>query len=274
MKLALGVEYDGSQYHGWQRQKNTQETVQEKVEAALSILATSPVSVVCAGRTDAGVHAFEQVVHFETNKHREMHQWVLGTNSNLPDDIRIIWIKEVPEYFHARFSAAARYYRYEILNRWVKSALRRHHVTTIFNPLDEKLMQQGANYLLGVHDFTSYRAQGCQANSPVKHMHSIVIKRIGDKLIIDIIANAFLHHMVRNIVGTLLPIGTGEKPPEFAQQVLQARDRKQAGATALPNGLYFKGVYYPKEYGLNNLEAFMPFSEAIEKNLASKQTCL
>ena len=274
MKFALGVEYDGSRYHGWQRQKNTHETVQEKVEIALSILATCPVSVVCAGRTDAGVHAFEQVVHFETNKHREMHQWVLGTNSNLPDDVRIIWIKQVADNFHARFSAAARYYRYEILNRWVKSALSRHHVTTIFNPLDEKLMQHGANYLLGVHDFTSYRAQGCQAKSPIKHMHSIVIKRIDDKIIIDIIANAFLHHMVRNIVGTLLPIGTGEKPPEFAQQVLQAKDRKQAGITALPNGLYFKGVYYPKEYGLDNLDAFSPFSDAIEKNLASKQICL
>ena len=265
MKFAVGVEYDGSCYHGWQRQKNTPQTVQEKLESALSVLASSPVSVVCAGRTDAGVHALEQVVHFETSKQRELHQWVFGTNANLPDDIRVVWIKPVTEDFHARFSAAARYYRYEILNRWVKSALSRHHVTTIFNPLDENLMQKGANYLLGTHDFTSFRAQACQAKSPVKHIHSIVIKRIDDIIIIDIIANAFLHHMVRNIVGTLLPVGTGERPPEFVHHALKAKDRRQAGVTALPNGLYFKGVYYPEAFGLDNLEAFSPFSDAIEK---------
>lgn len=146
MKLALGVEYDGSRYHGWQRQKNTRDTVQEKVEAALSLLASHPVSVVCAGRTDAGVHALQQVIHFETDKERGMHQWVFGCNANLPDDIRILWIKSVPDDFNARFTAAARYYRYEILNRWVKSAIDRHHVTTIFQPLDASLMQEGANF--------------------------------------------------------------------------------------------------------------------------------
>ena len=264
MKFALGVEYDGSRYHGWQRQKNTRETVQEKVELALSHLATHSVSVTCAGRTDAGVHAFEQVVHFETQKERELHQWVLGTNTNLPDDIRAVWIKPVPDNFHARFSAVARYYRYEILNRWVKSALRRNHVTTIFQPLDESLMQLGANFLLGTHDFTSFRAQACQAKSPVKQIHSIVIKRSGDKIIIDIIANAFLHHMIRNIVGTLLPVGKGEEAPEYIQQVLHAKDRKQAGVTALPNGLYFKGVYYPQKYGLEAMDAFAPFTDVID----------
>ena len=264
MKLALGVEYDGSQYHGWQRQKSTSETVQEKVEAALSVLAVHPVAVVCAGRTDAGVHAFEQVVHFETLKQRKLHQWVLGANANLPDDIRIVWIKPVPDDFHARYSAAARYYRYEILNRWVKSALNRNHVTTIFQPLNESLMQQGANFLLGTHDYTSFRAQGCQAKSAIKKIHSIVIKRSNDKIIIDIIASAFLHHMVRNIVGTLLPVGKGEQPPEYVERVLRAQDRKQAGVTALPNGLYFKGVYYPKIFGLDTQEAFAPFSDAIE----------
>lgn len=268
MKLALGVEYDGSRYHGWQRQKNTPDTVQEKIESALSLLAAHPVAVTCAGRTDAGVHAFEQVIHFETEKERELHQWVFGANANLPDDIRIIWIKPVPDNFHARFSAAARYYRYEILNRWVKSALSRHHVTTIFQPLDESLMQLGANFLLGTHDFTSFRAQACQAKSPIKQIHSIVIKRSDDKIIIDIIASAFLHHMVRNIVGTLLPVGKGEEDPIFVQQVLQAKDRKQAGVTALPNGLYFKGVYYPQAYGLDTLDAFAPFGDAIE----TKQT--
>jgi len=264
MKFALGVEYDGSRYHGWQRQKSTPLTVQEHVEKALSVLAAHNVAVTCAGRTDAGVHAYEQVVHFETDKQREMHHWVLGANSNLPADIRITWIKPVKGDFHARFSAAARYYRYEILNRWVKSALHRNHVTTVFQPLDETLMQQGANFLIGEHDFSSFRAQGCQAKSPIKRIHSISISRTSDKISIDIIASAFLHHMVRNIVGTLLPIGRNEKEPEWVKDVLEAKDRKQAGATALPNGLYFKGVYYPKEHGLDALEAFAPFSDFIE----------
>lgn len=264
MKFALGVEYDGSRYHGWQRQKTTTETVQEKVEFALSQIATHPVAIVCAGRTDAGVHAFEQVVHFETDKQREMHQWVLGANTNLPADIRVVWIQPVADNFHARFSAVARYYRYDILNRGVKSALYRNHVTTIFNPLDESLMQQGADFLIGTHDFSSFRAYGCQAKSPVKHIHSIVIKRTNDKITVDIIASAFLHHMVRNIVGTLLPVGKGEQPPDYVERVLHAEDRKQAGATALPNGLYFKGVYYPKEFGLTPLGAFAPFTDVME----------
>lgn len=264
MKLALGIEYDGSRYQGWQRQKNTKETVQEKVELALSVIATHPVSVVCAGRTDAGVHAFEQVIHFETLKIREMHQWVLGANTNLPHDIRVVWIKHVTDDFHARFSAAARYYRYDILNRWVKSALYRNHVTTIFHPLNATLMQQGADFLVGKHDFSSFRAQDCQAKTPIKHIHSIVITRSNDKITIDIIANAFLHHMVRNIVGTLIPVGKGDQPPEYVNVALCAKNRKYAGVTALPNGLYFKGVYYPKKFGLDILDAFTPFSDVIE----------
>jgi tRNA pseudouridine38-40 synthase len=264
MKFALGVEYDGSRYHGWQRQKSTDLTVQGKVEEALSVLADHFVPIFCAGRTDAGVHAFEQVVHFETSKEREMHHWVFGVNANLPDDIRITWIKPVSEDFHARFSAAARYYRYEILNRAVKSALYRSHVTTVFNPLDETLMQEGANHLIGQHDFSSFRAQGCQAKSPIKNIHSIKIMRTNDKITIDLIANAFLHHMVRNIVGVLLPIGRAEMKPEWVAEVLAAKDRKVAGVTALPNGLYFKGVYYPKRFGLDTLDAFEPYSGAIE----------
>jgi len=265
LRLALGVEYDGSRYHGWQRQKSTDLTVQEKIEKALSVLANHRVAVVCAGRTDAGVHAFEQVVHFETEMQREPHQWVLGANANLPNDIRIVWIKLVTDEFHARFSAAARYYRYEILNRWVKSALHRNHVTTIFTPLDETLMQKGADCLVGTHDFSSFRAHGCQAKTPIKQIHSISIKRSNDKITIDVIANAFLHHMIRNIVGTLLPVGRAEKPPEWVASVLIAKDRKKAGVTAQPNGLYFKGVYYPKKFGLKQLEAFAPFSNSIEQ---------
>ncbi len=264
MKFALGVEYDGSRYYGWQRQKSTPLTIQEYVEKALSVLAAHPVAIVCAGRTDARVHAYEQVIHFETDKQREIHHWVFGANANLPDDIRIVWIKAVDDDFHARFSAAARYYRYEILNRRVKSALHRNHVMTIFQPLDEKLIQKGANYLIGEHDFTSFRAQGCQAKSPIKRIHSISIRRTSDKISVDIIASAFLHHMVRNIVGTLLPVGLNEKEPEWVQSVLQGKDRKKAGVTALPNGLYFKGVYYPKHFGLDTLSAFEPFIRAIE----------
>ncbi len=264
MRIALGVEYDGSRYHGWQRQKSSVLTVQGMVEKAVSRLASHPVAVSCAGRTDAGVHAYEQIVHFDTDKQRKPHEWVLGTNTNLPDDIRITWMQFVSDDFHARFSAAARYYRYEILNRGVKSALHRNHVTTIFHPLDEKKMQQGANYLIGMHDFSSFRAQGCQAKNPNKKIHSILIKRSDDKITLDIIASAFLHHMVRNIVGTLLPVGRGEMPAEWVGEVLQAKDRKVAGVTAPPNGLYFKGVCYPKRFGINTLKEFQPIAEAIE----------
>ena len=264
LKIALGVEYDGSRYHGWQRQKNTPLTIQEMLENALSKMATHAVATVCAGRTDAGVHALQQVVHFETNKHRADHEWIFGGNSHLPDDIRIVWVRPVCDDFHARFSAAARYYRYEILNRGIKSALYRNNVTTIFQPLDTVLMQQGADYLLGVHDFSSFRAGACQAKSPIKHIHSISIKRSNDKITVDIIASAFLHHMVRNIVGTLLPVAKGDMPPDWVHSVLLAKDRKKAGVTALPNGLYFKGVYYPEKFGLPVLEVFKPFSKAIE----------
>lgn len=264
MKIALGIEYDGGQYHGWQRQKNTPFTIQEQLENALSKLATHDVSVVCAGRTDAGVHAFEQVIHFETDTARTTDEWVFGGNANLPPDIRILWKKTVSDDFHARFSAAARYYRYELLNRPVKSALYRHHLTTIFKPLDELKMQQAANVLVGTHDFTSFRAQGCQAKSPVKQLHWIDIKRYNEKIVIEVIASAFLHHMVRNIVGSLLPIGLGQKHPDWLQEVLLAKDRKVAGVTAKPNGLFFKGVYYPEHFGLSNHHAFEPFSQAIE----------
>lgn len=271
MRIALGVEYDGANYHGWQRQKTTTLTVQECVEKALSKLAVHSVSIMCAGRTDAGVHAYEQVVHFETQTNRQAHEWVHGANSYLPSDIRILWMLPVVDGFHARFSAVARYYRYEILNRDVKSALRRDHVTTVFQTLDVARMQQAAQALIGEHDFSSFRAQGCQAKSPIKTMHWINIERSGDKITIDIIANAFLHHMVRNIVGTLLPIGRGEKEIDWLADVLKRKDRKEAGVTAPPNGLFFKGVYYPQYFGLKADRAFKPFCVDIE--LSSSMEC-
>jgi len=266
VRIVFGVEYDGSRYHGWQRQKSGVLTVQGMVEKAASKLASHAVAVHCAGRTDAGVHAYEQIIHFDTDKQRTPHAWVFGTNASLPSDIRITWMQFVADDFHARFSAAARYYRYEIHNRSVKSALHRNHVTTIFQPLDEENMQRGANFLIGKHDFSSFRAQGCQAKNPNKNIHSISIKRSDDKITLDIIANAFLHHMVRNIVGTLLPLGRGEMPAEWVAEVLQAKDRKVAGVTAPPNGLYFKGVYYPERFGINTLNEFQPFAEAMEIN--------
>lgn len=267
MNIALGVEYDGSRYHGWQRQKNTPETIQQKVEIAVSKLATHEVRVVCSGRTDAGVHAFGQVVHFTTDKVRSPDQWVRGCNTNLPDDIRIVWMQEVDETFHARFSAVARYYRYEILNRGVKSALYKDHVTTIFNPLDEDLMQSAAQALVGTHDFSSFRAQGCQASSPFRQIHWINVKRYHDKIIIDVIANAFLYHMIRNIVGSLLPIGLGKAKPEWLVDVLYAKDRTVAGVTAKPDGLYYKGVYYPQRFGLPYHRAFEPYTNKVESGL-------
>jgi tRNA pseudouridine38-40 synthase len=266
MRIALGVEYDGSRYHGWQRQKNTPLTVQEEVEKAVSILADHLVVVTCAGRTDARVHAFEQVIHFDTKTQRTMYQWVMGVNSNLPKDIRILWMQEVTDEFHARFSAVARYYCYEILNRRVPSALHRNYVTTLFQPLDEVAMQRGANHLLGEHDFTSFRARDCQAKSPIKRIHSIDITRSDDKIAIEIIANAFLHHMVRNIVGTLLPVGRGEAPAEWVAEVLAERDRDKAGVTAPPYGLFFKGVYYPKKFNVPTHPQFLHFEHALETN--------
>jgi tRNA pseudouridine38-40 synthase len=175
-------------------------------------------------------------------------------------------MQQVNDDFHARYSAAARYYRYEILNRWVKSALHRDHVTTIFTPLDADKMQQGANHLIGEHDFTSLRAVGCQAKSPIKHMHAINVRRQDDRIIMDVVASAFLHHMVRNIVGTLLPVAKGEKPPAWVAEVLAAKDRRVAGVTARPNGLYLSGIYYPERFGIPKHKIFEPFSECIESS--------
>lgn len=263
-RIALGVEYDGTGYAGWQKQPHCEPTVQSVVERAISVVANHGISVVCAGRTDAGVHALGQVVHFDTRAERQSQEWVFGINANLPPDVRILWAQPVMDDFHARFSAAARYYRYEILNRWVKSAIRRDHVTTIFKPLDQALMQQAANLLLGQHDFSAYRATGCQAKDPVKTLHVFQVTRTNDLLYIDVIANAFLHHMVRNLVGVLLAIGRGTQTPEWAAEVLQSRDRRQAGITSPPNGLYLKAIYYPRRFGLPTSPAFDAVRDQIE----------
>lgn len=249
MKIALGLEYCGTAYSGWQRQRHTG-SIQQCVEEALSRVADHTVTVQCAGRTDAGVHAWHQVIHFETEVGREMHAWVLGGNVNLPTDISLLWAKNVSDEFNARFSATGRSYQYIILNRRARPGTMHGYVTWEPRPLDERLMQQAAASLLGEHDFTSFRATECQARNPVREIRRLEITRSGGYVFIDIEANAFLHHMVRNIAGVLMAIGTGKMPVTWAQQVLEAKDRSLGGVTVPATGLYLKEVHYPLHFGI------------------------
>lgn len=255
VRIALGVEYDGSGFAGWQWQPNRR-SVQAELEKALSKVANHPVTVICAGRTDAGVHALEQVVHFDVNVERDLHAWLLGGNSNLPDEIRIIWVKQVVADFHARYSAIARLYRYMILNRPVKSALLGKQTTWCYHPLDAEVMNKAAQHLVGNHDFTSFRAQGCQSKSPFRIVHFVEVYREGEKVIIQICANAFLHHMVRNIAGVLMDIGMGKQAEDWTLALLVAKKRELGGATAPSSGLYLESVYYPPCYGFIKHPAF------------------
>lgn len=249
VRIVLGIEYDGSRYHGWQWQAG-KITVQAVLERALSIIADQKITVICAGRTDAGVHALEQVVHFDTVVERDMRAWVMGGNTQLPDDVRILWAKPAVADFHARYSAIARFYRYIFLNRPVKSALLRSQATWCYEHLDESVMHQAAQSLIGEHDFSSFRAQGCQSKSPNRMMYFIEVYRRGDQVIMDISANAFVHHMVRNIAGVLMDIGRGKQPVSWAEHLLLVKNRQQGGVTAAPYGLYLGGVYYPEHYGI------------------------
>lgn len=248
-RIVLGIEYDGSAYAGWQWQAGKR-TLQGELQAALSKIAAEPVTVHCAGRTDAGVHALEQVVHFDCEVPRDLRAWLMGGNSQLPDDIRIIWVKLAIGDFHARYSAIARFYRYVILNRAMKSALLRTQATWCYQPLDADKMHEAAQHLIGEHDFSSFRAQGCQSKSPNRLMHFIDVYRQDDRVIIDICANAFLHHMVRNIAGVLIEIGSGKQPVDWTAQLLAIKDRAQAAMTAPPHGLHLGGVFYPDCYGI------------------------
>jgi len=245
MRIALGIEYDGSAFKGWQLQRHGVRTVQAVVEAALQEVAAHPVRVTCAGRTDTGVHAVGQVAHFDTEAERAPRNWVLGTNANLPSDVAVNWAQVVDADFHARFSAEARSYRYLILNRPTRSSLLAGRATWVHRALDERAMHRAGQALLGTHDFSSYRAQGCQAKSPVRTLHSLSVARRGDLIELRVHANAFLHHMIRNIAGVLMAIGRGERPLEWAAQVLELRDRTLGGVTAPPDGLYFERVWYP-----------------------------
>lgn len=243
-RIALGIEYDGSSYHGWQIQPQ-QNTVEGQLERALSQIADVPINVTCAGRTDVGVHAKGQVVHFDTPIERPLETWVRGANSVLPPDIVVQWARTVPDTFHARFSAINRSYEYIIYNAPIRSALYARQSTWYRHPLNHDLMAQAAQFLLGTHDFTAFRDADCQAKTSVRTITRLTVTRKDAFVKINITANAFLHHMVRNIVGVLLPIGAGFKAPEWAKEVLESRDRKQAGVTALSQGLTLMEVGYP-----------------------------
>jgi tRNA pseudouridine38-40 synthase len=249
VRIALGIEYDGTDFSGWQRLSH-RPSVQGTLEDALSFVADHPVQVTCAGRTDAGVHAQCQVVHFDTSAERSVRGWMLGTNSRLPSAISVRWAQRVDADFHARYGAIARRYRYTILNRPSRPALEARYVAWEFRPLDAPAMQRAAQALVGEHDFTAFRTLACQARTPFRNVHSLQVERSGDHVLIDIEANAFLHHMVRNIVGSLLPIGCGERDEGWLARLLAGKDRSAAGPTAAAAGLCFLAPVYPSTAGL------------------------
>lgn len=257
-RWVAGVEYNGALFKGWQKQKHHPgPSIQESLEVAISKVANHKVDVVCAGRTDAGVHASAQVIHFDSFANRTERSWKLGVNSTLPHGVCLNWIQLAPEKdasdseytregpFHARFSAVARRYRYFILNKPVKPGLMHDQATWWRRPLDANKMHQAAQFLVGEHDFTSFRARDCQANHAVRTMKDVSVTRVNDWVVIEVCANAFLYHMVRNIAGVLLPIGEGKKPVTWCFEVLAAKDRTKAGVTAPGEGLYFVDVEYP-----------------------------
>lgn len=249
MKIALGIEYSGRDYFGWQRQE-VSPTIQEKLESALSQIANEQITVVCAGRTDAGVHAIQQVVHFETTAKRQSHGWVSGANTLLPGDIAVTWARAVDDDFNARFSAEKRMYQYLILNRRARSAIMNGLVTWECRRLDIELMNNASRCLLGEHDFTSFRAAACQAKTPVRRVYTLDIVQQDEWIMMTICANAFLHRMVRNIVGVLMTIGHGKEKAGWMQEVLNAKDRTSGGVTAPADGLYLAAVQYPERFAI------------------------
>lgn len=274
-RIALGVEYKGSRYHGFQRQLSGVPSVQEALEQALTRVAGGEaVALRCAGRTDAMVHASGQVVHFDTPVTRSPFAWVMGANANLPPDISVTWAQEMPPHFDARFSATARRYRYVIYNDLIRPAHMAEEVTWNHRPLNVDAMREAARYLVGTHDFSAFRAKQCQAKSPIKTLHHLVILQQGQFIILDLRANAFLHHMVRNIAGVLMSIGAGERPVAWMQEVLLSRQRKEGGVTAHPYGLYLVAVEYPEEFKLPERYLGPHFLSGLPKNpLASDAIC-
>ena len=257
MRYALGIEYDGSAFLGWQIQRQ-EPTVQGALERAVAAVAAHDARVICSGRTDTGVHAICQVAHFDSGARRSERSWILGLNSNLPAAASVLWIRPVDDDFHARFSAFARSYRYRILNRWVRPALEARHVSWWRRALDAERMNEAAQCLLGEHDFSSFRAKACQARHAVREIQSIAVRRAGDEVVLDVSANGFLYHMVRNIAGSLIHVGCGDAPVGWMRDTLEKRDRNQAAPTAPPEGLYFLGARYPAQYGLPGAPAPFP----------------
>ncbi len=252
-RVALAIEYKGTDFHGFQTQPNGVKTVQQALEKALSKVADEPITLVCAGRTDAGVHATNQVIHFDTLAKRLPKAWVMGTRPHLPDSVSVKWAHDVSPNFHARFSALNRTYRYLISDAKTSSALLHDQITWSSRPLDIEKMRKGAAHLVGRHDFTSFRATQCQAKSPVRQIHYLHIIRRGDLIVIEVQANAFLHHMVRNMVGVLMAVGAGDKPASWVGEVLAAKDRSAGGVTSRPFGLYLVSVDFPPEFDLPKL---------------------
>ena len=249
MRIALGVEYDGSALRGWQKQPGGA-TVQDELEPALARIAGEKIAVVCAGRTDAGVHAAGQVAHFDTRAERPMTAWVRGVNAFLPPNVAVRWAQSVNDAFHARFSAYGRCYRYLLINRAQRPGLWHGRAGWYHHPLDEDRMRQAARLLLGEHDFSAFRAADCQAKTPVKTLCRAEVRRAGDWLLFDFEASAFLHHQVRNMVGSLVYVGQGKHPPEWIGELLASRDRTQAAPTFAAAGLYLLGVRYEKRWRL------------------------
>ncbi|PTU31117.1 tRNA pseudouridine(38-40) synthase TruA [Stenotrophobium rhamnosiphilum] len=248
-RWAAGVEYIGTAYSGWQAQKRVH-GVQAEIEKSLSKIANHPLRVVCAGRTDTGVHAYQQVIHFDTDSVRTPYAWLLGTNSTLPNDVSLRWVQPVADHFDARYSALVRHYRYVIHTHSARSALLHNRVAWWPQQLDAEAMHEAAQALVGRHDFSAFRGSQCQANTPTRTIRHIRVHRSGEFVIIDICANAFLHHMVRNIAGTLSHVGLGKQPVVWVAEVLAGRDRKKAAVNAPPGGLYFVGPEYPAEFAL------------------------
>lgn len=253
-RVALGIEYDGSEYYGFQKQKSTEQTIQGNLENSISKVANHSIKTFCSGRTDAGVHAFMQVVHFDTESRRSTREWVRGINSYLPHDIKVLWSKELDETFHARFSATHRSYLYRILNNQTPSALWSKRSLFVPQKLDIRAMRAASKYLIGEHDFSSFRGSGCQSNSPVRTIEDIKITKKNNFITFELRANAFLLHMVRIIIGTLLMVGKREIKPVEMKNILNEKDRRISGKTVSSSGLYFLGPKYPAKYQLPDFE--------------------
>jgi tRNA pseudouridine38-40 synthase len=250
-RIALGLQYDGTAFNGYQKQPE-RNTVQDHLEMALEQFTTTRIATTCAGRTDAGVHALEQVVHFDTELERSLQSWVRGVNSFLPPAVSVRWAHELPrlegEEFHARFGAFARTYHYVLYNHPIRSPLLARRAGWVFMPLDVERMREAAQCLIGTHDFTAFRAAGCQNKTPVKQMYEVAVERKGDAIVFTLRANAFLHHMVRNLVGSLIYIGQGRRPVEWMRELLEGRNRHVAAPTFMPDGLYLARIEYDPKW--------------------------